>query len=259
VYDFEMSYRVMASRDQRFDGRFVVAVTSTGVYCRPVCPSRTPRRENVRFFRLAAAAEAAGFRACRRCRPDLGPSSPEWNVRGDLAARALRLIAGGAVDQEGVTGLSRRLAVSERLHRQLVAEVGVGPQMLAISRRAQVARLLVESSALPLAEVAFAAGYSSVRQFNDGMRAAVGCPPSELRRGGPAGSRTGDGQLVLRLQYRPPLPSRPLLDWLATRALPGVEAVEDRRYHRTLRLPHGAGHAVVEFESVREDNERRST
>ncbi|HEY2670427.1 MAG TPA: Ada metal-binding domain-containing protein, partial [Rugosimonospora sp.] len=178
----------MASRDQRFDGRFVVAVTSTGIYCRPSCPSRTPRPENVRFFRLSAAAETAGFRACRRCRPDVEPSSPEWNARGDLAARALRLIASGTVDQVGVTGLSRRLAVSERhLHRLLVAEVGVGPQTLAISRRAQVARLLVESSALPLTEVAFAAGYSSVRQFNDGMRAAFGCPPSELR-GRPAAS-----------------------------------------------------------------------
>lgn len=174
------------------------------------------------------------------------PSSPEWNVRGDLAARALRLIAGGAVDEEGVTGLARRLAVSERhLHRQLVAEVGVGPQTLAINRRAQVARLLIESSALPLADVAFAAGYSSVRQFNDGMRAAFGRPPTELRRGKPATSAQDDGQLVLRLRYRPPLPPGPLLDWLAARALAGVEAVAGGRYHRTLRLPHGAGHVAI--------------
>jgi AraC family transcriptional regulator of adaptative response / DNA-3-methyladenine glycosylase II len=214
-----------------------------------------PRRENVRFFRLPAVAEAAGFRACRRCRPDAGPSSPEWNVRGDLAARALRLIAGGAVDEEGVTGLARRLAVSERhLHRQLVAEVGVGPQGLAISRRAQVARLLVESGTLPLADVAFAAGYSSVRQFNEGMRAAFGCPPSELRRGKPATAVEGDGHLVLRLRYRPPLPTGPLLDWLAARALPGVEAVEGGSYRRTLRLPHGAGHVAVEFDPVRDDD-----
>ncbi|GAA0945523.1 hypothetical protein GCM10009558_060750 [Virgisporangium aurantiacum] len=129
MYDFETSYRAMSSRDGRFDGRFVVAVTSTHVYCRPSCPSRTPRRENCRFFRVPAAAEAAGFRACRRCRPDAEPDSAEWNVRGDLVARALRLIGGGAVDREGVTGLARRLVVSERhLHRQLVAEVGAGPQ-----------------------------------------------------------------------------------------------------------------------------------
>jgi AraC family transcriptional regulator of adaptative response / DNA-3-methyladenine glycosylase II len=253
VYDFETSYRAMSSRDVRFDGRFVVAVTSTSVYCRPSCPSRTPRRENVRFFRVAAAAEAAGFRACRRCRPDAGPDSSEWNVRGDLVARALRLIADGAVDQDGVTGLARRLVVSERhLHRQLVAEVGAGPQLLAINRRARVARLLVESGTLPLAEVAFAAGYSSVRQFNDGMRTAFGCPPSELRRGTPVDPAEGAGHLVLRLRYRTPLPSGPLLDWLGARALPGVELVDGNRYHRTMRLPRGAGYATVEFGHVPE-------
>lgn len=172
-------------------------------------------------------------------------------MRGDLVARALRLIASGAVDQDGVTGLARRLAVSGRhLHRQLVAEVGAGPQQLAINRRAQVARLLVESGTLPLADVAFAAGYSSVRQFNDGMRAAFGCPPSELRRGKPADPVEGGGHLVLRLRYRVPLPSRPLLDWLGARALPGVEVVEGSRYHRTLRLPRGAAHATVEFKAV---------
>jgi AraC family transcriptional regulator of adaptative response / DNA-3-methyladenine glycosylase II len=248
VNDFETSYRAMSSRDARFDGRFVVAVTSTGVYCRPSCPSRTPKRENVRFFPVGAAAEAAGFRACRRCRPDAGPASPEWNVRGDLVARALRLIAGGAVDQAGVTGLARRLTVSERhLHRQLVAEVGAGPQSLAISRRAQVARLLVESSSLPLAQVAFAAGYSSVRQFNDGMRAAFGCPPSDLRRRMPVDPGEGGGHLVLRLRYRTPLATGPLLDWLGTRALPGIEAVDGSRYHRTMRLPRGVGHTTVDL------------
>jgi AraC family transcriptional regulator of adaptative response / DNA-3-methyladenine glycosylase II len=251
VSDFETSYRAMQSRDQRFDGRFVVAVTSTNVYCRPSCPSRTPHRENVRFFALPAAAEAMGFRACRRCRPDAAPSSPEWNARGDLAARALRLIAGGAVDQDGVAGLARRLAVSERhLHRQLVAEVGVGPQQLAISRRAQVARLLVESGGLALADVAFAAGYSSVRQFNDGMRAAFGCAPGELRRAKPPGSVDGHGLLVLRLRYRPPLPAGPLLAWLATRALAGVETIEGHTYRRTMRLPHGPGHVAMELEPV---------
>jgi AraC family transcriptional regulator, regulatory protein of adaptative response / DNA-3-methyladenine glycosylase II len=241
VYDFETSYRAMASRDQRFDGRFVVAVTSTGVYCRPSCPSRTPLRPNVRFFRLPAAAEAAGFRACRRCRPGAQPSSPEWSVRGDLVARALRLIAAGTVDEEGVTGLARQLAVSNRhLHRRLIEELGVGPQALAISRRAQVARLLIESTALPMADVAFAAGYASVRQFNDGVRAAFGCPPGQLRRGGSGDA--GAGPLVLRLPYRPPLPTGPLLAWFAARALPGVEAVDGGGYHRTLRLPHGRGY-----------------
>jgi AraC family transcriptional regulator of adaptative response / DNA-3-methyladenine glycosylase II len=250
--DFETHYRAMESRDQRFDGRFVVAVTSTSVYCRPSCPSRTPLRVNVRFFRVPAAAEAAGFRACRRCRPDTGPSSPEWNTRGDLTARALRLIADGLVDREGVGGLARRLAVSERhLHRQLVAEVGVGPQTLAISRRAQAARLLVEANALPMADIAFAAGYSSVRQFNEGMRAVFGRPPGELRRASTAQrAPDGDGSLLLRLRYRLPLAAGPLLDWLGTRALPGVEAVDDGHYRRTLRLPRGVGHVTARFEPV---------
>ena len=250
MYDFETFYRAMASRDPRFDGRFVVAVTSTGVYCRPSCPSRTPLRVNVRFFLVAGAAEASGFRACRRCRPDLGPAAPQWNVRGDLVARALRLIAGGVVDQDGVTGLARRLAVSARhLHRQVVAEVGTGPQMLAINRRAQVARLLVESSTLPLAEVAFAAGYSSVRQFNDGMRTAFGCPPGDLRAR-PVKSAEGAGHLVVRQRYRTPLPSGPLLDWLGRRALPGIEEVDGAGYHRTMRLPRGPGRVSVEFDRV---------
>jgi AraC family transcriptional regulator of adaptative response / DNA-3-methyladenine glycosylase II len=250
--DFETLYRAMESRDQRFDGRFVVAVTSTGVYCRPVCPSRTPLRANVRFFRLPAGAETAGFRACRRCRPDAQPSAAEWSTRGDVTARALRLIADGTVDREGVHGLARRLAVSERhLHRLLVAEVGVGPQPLAISRRAQTARLLVEQSDLPLADVAFAAGYASVRTFNEGMRAAFGCPPGDLRR--TAGPRADDeGHLALRLRHRLPMEAGRLLRWLADRALPGVETAGDARYARTLRLPHGPGEMTVGFPPGRE-------
>ncbi len=254
VLDFDICYRAMASRDARFDGAFYVAVTSTGVYCRPVCGSRTPKRENVRFFRVGAAAEAAGFRACRRCRPEAGPSSPEWNVRGDLVARALRLIAGGAVDEAGVAGVARQLAVSERhLHRQLVAEVGVGPLALALNRRAQTARLLIEAGALPLADVALAAGYSSVRQFNDGIRTAFGRSPSELR-----GARTPhdgrraqrSGPLALRLRYRPPLNGTALVTWLRDRAVPGVEEVDGDRYRRTLRLPRGSGVAELDLNSA---------
>ncbi|WP_058043226.1 bifunctional transcriptional activator/DNA repair enzyme AdaA [Streptomyces roseifaciens] len=256
MLDFDSYYRAMASRDARFDGSFYVAVTTTGVYCRPVCGSRTPKPENVRFFRIAAAAEAAGFRACRRCRPEAAPSSPEWNVRGDLVARALRLIAGGAVDEVGVAGVARQLAVSERhLHRQLVAEVGVGPLALALNRRTQVARLLIESSALLLSEVALAAGYSSVRQFNDGMRAAFGCSPTELRRacGARADQRAGErapgrsGPLVLRLRYRPPFDGEGILAWLRERAVPGVEETEGNRYRRTLRLPRGSGTAELDL------------
>ena len=248
MLDFEICYRAMASRDPRFDGRFVVAVSSTGVYCRPVCPSRTPKRANTRFFQIPAAAEAAGFRACRRCRPDCAPESPDWNVRGDLVARAVRMITSGAVDDVGVAGLARRLAVSERhLYRQMVAEVGVGPQKLALSRRAHLARLLVESRALSLSDVAFAAGSSSVRQFNREMRTSFGKAPRELRA---AAAPTGDsGPLVLRLRYRPPLPARPLLAWFGARALRGVESVDGGEYCRSVRLPRAAGRIGLRIEA----------
>ncbi|MEY9888760.1 AraC family transcriptional regulator of adaptative response / DNA-3-methyladenine glycosylase II [Catenulispora sp. MAP5-51] len=254
--DFDTYYRAVASRDTRFDGRFFTGVTTTGIYCRPICPARTPKPENVRFFRVAAAAEAAGFRTCRRCRPDKVPGSPDWNVRADLAGRALRLIADGAADQQdGVAALAHTLAVSERhLHRVLVAELGVGPLTLARSRRAQTARLLLESTALPVSDVAFAAGYGSIRQFNDSVREAFGATPSEIRvRFGSgaaaaelAGSAVdGDGALTLRLTYRTPFDFGALLGWFGNRAVPGVDEVvgsgAEAVYRRALRLPHGTG------------------
>ncbi|MGB9378223.1 MAG: Ada metal-binding domain-containing protein, partial [Mycobacteriales bacterium] len=224
--EFDRRYRAVSSRDARFDGRFFTAVTSTGIYCRPSCPAQTPRPENVRFYAHAAAAAAAGFRACRRCRPDTAPGSREWDVRGDLAARALRLVADGAVDADGVGGLARRLSVSERhLHRVLVAEVGAGPLALARTRRAQTARMLIEATDLPLTTVCFTAGFASVRQFNDSMRAEFGCAPGVLRRR-PATKVPGvAGGLVLRLAYRPPIEAGALFGWLATRAITGIEEI----------------------------------
>ncbi len=201
--DFDVCYRALCSRDARFDGRLFTAVTTTGIYCRPICPAPTPQARHVRFYPCAAAAEAAGFRACRRCHPEASPGSPDWNIRADLVARALRLIADGIVDTEGVSGLARRLAVSERhLHRELVAEVGVGPLELARSRRAQTARLLIDQTVLSLTTIAFAAGFTSVRQFNDTMQAAFGCAPSAFRRRGvieiePVAEKN---HLLLRLQ-----------------------------------------------------------
>jgi AraC family transcriptional regulator of adaptative response / DNA-3-methyladenine glycosylase II len=183
MLDPDRCYEAIRSRDARLDGRFVTAVTTTGVYCRPSCPARTPRRENVRFFPTAAAAQAAGFRACLRCRPDAAPGSPEWDLRADLAGRALRLIADGVVDREGVAGLARRLGYTERhLHRQLSAELGAGALALARAQRAQTARALIETTGLPLTDVAFAAGFASVRQFNETVRAVFGRTPTELRR-----------------------------------------------------------------------------
>lgn len=243
--DFDRYYRATESRDPRFDGLFFIAVTSTGIYCRPICPAQTPKRDNVRFYRFAAAAEAAGFRACRRCRPDASPGSADWNARADLAAQALRLIGEGVVDTEGVEGLARKLAVSERhLHRQLVAEVGAGPLALARTRRAQTARLLVEQTHLPLTDVAFAAGFSSIRQFNDSMRTAFARTPTELRRRA-APLPAGNGLLTLRLAYRPPFAAAELLDYFAKRVLPGVEELAGGRLRRVLALPHST--AVAEL------------
>ncbi|MBY8874359.1 helix-turn-helix domain-containing protein [Micromonospora sp. PLK6-60] len=245
--DFERCYRAVDSRDQRFDGWFYTGVTSTGIYCRPSCPAMTPKRRNVRFFPSAAAAQGAGLRACRRCRPDAAPGSPQWDVRADVVGRAMRLIADGVVDRDGVPGLAGRLGYTERhLHRMLHAELGAGPLALARAQRAQTARTLIETTAMGMAEIAFAAGFGSVRQFNETIREVYAVPPSELRitRGrlpGPAGA----GTITLRLAYRPPLHAAALLDFLAVRALPGVEEVRDGTYRRGLRLPRGTGEAAL--------------
>jgi AraC family transcriptional regulator of adaptative response / DNA-3-methyladenine glycosylase II len=239
--DFERCYRAVRSRDSRFDGWFITAVTSTGIYCRPSCPALTPKRSNVRFHPTAAAAQAAGFRACKRCLPDAAPGSPEWNSRADLVGRAMRLIADGAVDREGVAGLAGRLGYSERhLHRQLVAEVGAGPLALARAQRAHTARLLLETTDLRAAEVAFAAGFASVRQFNDTVREVFAVTPTQLRRHGRSPAATVPGAIALRLAYRRPFDLDGLLAFLGTRAVPGVEECADGVYRRTLALPHGA-------------------
>jgi AraC family transcriptional regulator, regulatory protein of adaptative response / DNA-3-methyladenine glycosylase II len=165
--DFDSCYRAVDSRDARFDGWFVTCVTSTGIYCRPSCPAMTPKPANVRFLPSAAAAQRSGFRACLRCRPDAAPGSPDWNYRADVVGRAMRLIADGVVDRDGVGGLASRLGYTERhLGRLLRAEVGAGPLALARAQRAQTARVLVETTGLAMTEVAFAAGFSSIRQFN---------------------------------------------------------------------------------------------
>ncbi len=249
----EVRYRILGSRDRRFDGCFFVAVTSTGIYCRPSCPAIVPKRENVRFYPSAAAAQSAGFRACLRCHPHAVPGSPEWNRRGDVAARAMALIADGVVDREGVAGLARRVAYSERhLTRLLTAELGAGPLALARAQRSQSARMLIQTSGLRLVDVAYAAGFSSVRQFNDTIRTAYGRTPTELRRTvareGGRRSRTavadGPGALRVRLAFREPLHWERLLRFFAARAVAGVEEVRDGCYKRTLRLPHG-GHGTV--------------
>jgi AraC family transcriptional regulator of adaptative response / DNA-3-methyladenine glycosylase II len=242
--DFERCYRALDGRDQRFDGWFYTAVTSTGIYCRPSCPAVTPKRENVRFYSSAAAAQRAGFRACRRCRPDAAPGSPEWDVRADVVGRAMRLIGDGVVDRDGVPGLAARLGYTERhLHRMLTAELGAGPLALARAQRAHTARILIETTDLGLAEIAFAAGFGSVRQFNDTIKEVYAVAPSALREAARRrrGAAVGTGTIALRLAYRPPLHAESLIEFLAFRAIPGVEDVTDGTYRRALRLPHGTG------------------
>ncbi len=243
--DFERCYRAVDSRDQRFDGCFYTAVRTTGIYCRPSCPATTPKRQNVTFYPSAAAAQRGGFRACRRCRPDAAPGSPEWDARADVVGRAMRLIGDGVVDREGVPGLAGRLGYTERhLHRMLAAELGAGPLALARAQRAQTARILIETTDLGLAEIAFAAGFGSVRQFNDTILEVYAQPPGALRARRPQ-ARTGAGTINLRLAYRAPLHAPALLGFLAARALPGVEECDGRTYRRGLRLPHGS--ATVEL------------
>ncbi len=232
-------YRAVQSRDARFDGQFVTAVRTTGIYCRPSCPAQTPRPENVDFYRTPAAAVAAGFRACKRCRPDTAPGSPEWNRRADLASRALRAIAAGVLDRAGVGGLADALAVSERhLHRVLVAEVGVGPLALARTRRAQTARVLLEATELSVTEVAFGAGFASIRQFNETMRAHFATTPTTLRyRRAPAPPGKDPavaGNLTLRLARRAPFDHEALLTFLARRAVPGLESATETAFSRVL-------------------------
>jgi len=240
--DFERCYRVVDSRDQRFDGWFYTGVTSTGIYCRPSCPAVTPKRHNVRFFASAAAAQQAGLRACRRCHPDATPGSPDWDRRADLVGRAMRLIGDGVVDRDGVPGLARRLGYTERhLTRVLTEQVGAGPLALARAQRAQTARILVERTALTVAEIAFAAGFGSVRQFNDTFRTVYGGPPSTLRGRVPPGAPDRAGVITVRLAFRRPMAVDAVLGFLADRAVPGVESADGGGYRRALRLPYGAG------------------
>jgi AraC family transcriptional regulator, regulatory protein of adaptative response / DNA-3-methyladenine glycosylase II len=257
--DDERRYQAAVSKDPRFDGVFFIGVTSTGIYCRPSCPAITPKRENMRFYRGAAAAQEAGFRACKRCRPDASPGSPEWNIRADVVGRAMRLIADGVVNRDGVEGLASRLGYEQRQVRRLVtAELGAGPLAIARAQRAQTARILTETTALPLSEIAFAAGFASIRQFNATIREVFAVTPTQLRSASPGGRPPGTPRsrgdypsprtplapqtpLGLKLAYRAPIDGERMLGFLAARAIPGVEEVRDGRYRRTIQLPNGTG------------------
>ena len=252
---FAERYRAMRARDARFDGQFITGVHSTGIYCRPSCPAVSPKPTNVSFYLTAAAAHEAGLRACKRCLPDAVPGSPEWDLRDDLAARAMRLIADGVVEREGVPGLAARLGYTSRhLTRVVTAELGAGPLALARAHRAQTARVLLTSTAMPAADVAFASGFGSVRQFNETIREVYDRSPLELRAAARARERaahrsraaaTATGVVHLRLPARPPFDAAGVFAWLEARAVAGVEVAAAGRFQRTLRLPGGP--ALVEF------------
>ncbi|MER7516707.1 AlkA N-terminal domain-containing protein [Streptomyces sp. NPDC126499] len=251
--DTERCVRAVRSKDARFDGVFFTAVRTTRIYCRPSCPVVPPKPENMEFHPTAASCQRAGFRACKRCRPDTSPGSPHWNVRADTVARAMRLIQDGVVDREGVPGLAARLGYSARqIERQLLAELGAGPLALARAQRAQTARLLIETTPMPMAEIAFAAGFASIRTFNDTVREVFALTPGELRTRAAGRRATGIGDatrvspappgvITLRLPVRAPLNPSNLFGHLAATAVPGVEEWRDGAYRRTLSLPYGHG------------------
>jgi AraC family transcriptional regulator of adaptative response / DNA-3-methyladenine glycosylase II len=243
----EQCVRACRSRDARFDGWFIIGVTSTGVYCRPSCPTPVPpKSSNMRFYPSTAAAQRAGFRACKRCRPDASPGSPAWSTRADLVGRALRLIADGMVDRDGVPAVARALAISERhLGRLLTEEVGAGPLALARAQRAQTARTLIETTELAFSDVAFAAGFSSVRQFNDTIREVFALTPRDLRRRRHPNGGSDAPVVCLRLAFRAPFTASTLFDFLAQRAIAGIEAWDGTTFRRSLRLPNGHGRVAL--------------
>lgn len=246
--DFWQRYRAIDARDTRFDGQFYTAVRTTGIYCRPSCPARTPKAANVTFYETSAAAHDAGYRACKRCLPEAVPGTPAWNVRQDIAGRAMRLINDGVVNRDGVDGLAARLGYSSRqLNRILSQELGAGPLSLARAGRAQTARTLLVSTTMKLADVAFAAGFSSVRQFNETMVEVFDMTPTALRSARHPKAAPGSTALTLSLPYREPFDPG-VFTFLAVRAIPGIEAGTATSYARTLRLPHGDARFKIEYD-----------
>ena len=243
-------YAALAARDRRFDGRFLVGVTSTGIYCRPICPARTPHAAHCRFFPHAAAAEAAGFRPCLRCRPELAPGGSAVDAPSRLAWAVARRIEAGALDTTDLQGLATQLGITDRhLRRVFGAAFGVSPVAYAQTHRLLLAKRLLTDTALPVTEVALAAGFGSLRRFNTLLRTRYGMAPSQLRRQRPAlpdtpASPDPRDALRFELAFRPPLDWPRLLDFLASRCVQGVEEVTDGLYRRTLRLPAGEASGV---------------
>lgn len=257
--DDEARYRAVQSRDARFDGKFFTGVTTTGVYCRPVCPAKTPKRENVRFFACAAAAEDAGFRPCKRCRPEVAPGTPAWNGTGTSVARALRMIEGGYLDERSVDDLAGTLGMGPRhLRRLFLRHLGASPKAVDTIRRTHFAALLLTDTTLPMASVALDSGFQSIRQFNEAFKRSFGVPPSRIRkRSRQTNGDTAGRTAVVRLSYRPPFDWDGMLSFLDKRAIAGVERVSHDSYSRSFSLDraNGSSEGVV---SVTSDPARNS-
>lgn len=245
--DEERYYRALKSRDPRFDGQFFIGVTSTGVFCRPVCPARTPKRENIRLYACAAAAEAGGFRPCLRCRPEASPGTPAWLGTSATVSRALRHIEAGALDRCDVGTLAAKLGIGERqLRRLFLDHLGTSPVAVAQTRRLLFAKKLIDETSMPMTRIAMDSGFSSLRRFNAAVKNVYGVSPSELRKrrlgvAGNAREETQTKELTLKLPYRSPLAWRELLAFLQLRAMAGVEWISDDAYHRTVRLGDDVG------------------
>jgi AraC family transcriptional regulator, regulatory protein of adaptative response / DNA-3-methyladenine glycosylase II len=248
--DATTCWGAVAARDRRFDGRFFVGVLTTGIYCRPICPARTPRRDRCRFFARAAEAEREGFRACFRCRPELAPGGGPVDAVPRLVSAAAARIEAGFLNERSVDDLAATLGVTSRhLRRAVAAELGVSPVDMAQSRRMALAKQLLHDTALPLSQVAFAAGFASLRRFNALFRERFGRSPSALRRA--HGDAAAPASLVLRLDFRPPLDWEAMLRFLAPRCTPGVERVDGLAYRRTARLGTRAGWLSVTLDPAR--------
>ncbi|MGH8176979.1 MAG: AlkA N-terminal domain-containing protein [Steroidobacter sp.] len=245
--------RARLSRDARFDGRFFIAVTTTGIYCRPVCPAPSPKQSNVRYYPTAAAAAEAGFRPCLRCRPEAAPGTPAWLGASAVVRRTLRLIQDGALDEMTVDELAARVGIGPRhLHRLFTQHVGASPVCVAQTRRLHFAKRLLDETDLPITQVALAAGFGSLRRFNDTFRKTYQRAPRELRKSRRTRSETSAEEVALKLAFRPPYDWSHVRDFLATRCVPGVERIDARGYARTIACSDG--HATVCVQPLDREN-----
>ena len=235
-------WQALYSRDQRFDGRFFIGAATTRIYCRPICPVPFARPKNLVWFASAAAAETAGYRPCRRCRPETSQGTPAWLGTSAIVSRALRLISEGALDESGVEDLACRVGVGSRqLRRLFVEHLGASPVKIAITHRVQFARNLIEETDLPITKIALSAGFTSIRQFNHAVRTICGQSPTELRHADAEFPTSSQSGLMIRLPYRPPFDWSALVNFLRPRATPGVELVQDGVYQRTISLGDATG------------------